>query len=127
MNRCAQCHRRADEMDTEPIHPDNKNLARFQPIGITQSRCFNSPKMTCVICHDPHVPLDDQNLTGIWQCVQCHDGAKDQVTCGAGQTDDCLSCHMPKVRGVAPLDFTDHWIRVRSDVPNESPHQKERP
>jgi hypothetical protein len=115
INRCAQCHRRADEMDTEPIHADNKNLARFQPIGITKSKCFQSPQMTCTVCHDPHQPLEDQNLTGIWQCVQCHDGAKQRPTCGAGRTDDCLTCHMPKVRADAPLDFTDHWIRVRRE------------
>lgn len=127
INRCAQCHRRADELDSKEIYPDNKDLARFQPVGLTQSPCFQSPRMTCVICHDPHVPLEDQNLTGIWQCVQCHDGTEDQAACGAGRIDDCLTCHMPKVRGETPLDFTDHWIRVRSDLPQESPHQKRNP
>ncbi len=127
VRRCAQCHRRTEEMDTQPIRPDNKALARFQPIGLTQSRCFQSPKMTCVICHDPHVPLEDQNLTGIWQCVQCHDGAKQQTTCSAGREDDCLRCHMPKVRADFPLDFTDHWIRVRSDSPAKAAHPQGKP
>lgn len=127
INRCAECHRRAEEMDTKEIHPGNKNLARFQPIGITRSACFKSPKMTCVVCHDPHVPLEEQNLTGIWQCVQCHDAAKDEATCGADQTASCLTCHMPKVRGESALDFTDHWIRVRQGVPQESPHPTGKP
>jgi hypothetical protein len=127
VNRCVQCHRRADEMDPKDISPGNKDIVRFQPVGLSQSRCFQSPKMTCVICHDPHVPLKDQNLGGIWQCVQCHDASQQQVTCGAGQRDRCVTCHMPKVRSDSPLDFTDHWIRVRSDAPSEVAHPKEQP
>jgi hypothetical protein len=114
-------------MDPKDISPGNKDIVRFQPVGLSQSRCFQSPKMTCVICHDPHVPLKDQNLGGIWQCVQCHDASQQQVTCGAGQRDRCVTCHMPKVRSDSPLDFTDHWIRVRSDAPSEVAHPKEQP
>ncbi|MBL4885336.1 MAG: hypothetical protein JKY95_12470 [Planctomycetaceae bacterium] len=116
VNRCAQCHRRAEELEDEQIHPDNSFLARFQPIGLTNSACFNSEKMTCMTCHDPHLPLAKQKLDGIWQCTQCHDGtAENYGLCGAGQLDDCMSCHMPKIKDETPLLFTDHWIRVRSD------------
>lgn len=120
INRCAQCHRRADEQEPGRIRTDNVDIVRFQPVGLVQSACFNaSPQLTCLTCHDPHQPLEAQDSLGIWQCVQCHDAARiDQTACGAGQRDDCVRCHMPKVRFDAPLLFTDHWIRVRSsDAP----------
>jgi hypothetical protein len=115
INRCAQCHRRAEEQDPERITTDNVDMVRFQPVGLVQSACYKgSSALTCLTCHDPHRPMEDQDSSGIWQCVQCHDSASaGQTTCGAGQVDDCLRCHMPKVRFDAPLHFTDHWIRVR--------------
>lgn len=115
VDRCAQCHRRPEEVETEAIHSDDPELARFQPIGLVESKCFTeSQKMTCTTCHDPHLPLDQQDSLGIWQCIQCHDSSnKDHTLCGAGEVDQCLQCHMPKVRSDAPLLFTDHWIRVR--------------
>lgn len=115
IRRCAQCHRSADERAPPEIHPDNAEIVRFQPVGLVQSPCFrNSQNMTCVTCHDPHRRMDEQDSGGIWQCVQCHDPARSEHTlCGLGRRDDCLMCHMPKVRGSAPVSFTDHWIRVR--------------
>lgn len=115
VNRCAQCHRRADEVEVDEIRPDNAGLARFQPIGLVQSKCFTeSGTLTCTTCHDPHRPLDVQDSLGIWQCVQCHGpGDPTHTLCAAGHRDDCLTCHMPKVQAEDPLLFTDHWIRVR--------------
>ncbi len=115
VDRCAQCHRNADEVEIEDLRPDNPELARFQPIGLVQSACFCvSGKLTCTTCHDPHRPLEAQDSLGTWQCTQCHNPSSPQDThCAAGQSDDCLSCHMPKVQANDPLLFTDHWIRVR--------------
>jgi hypothetical protein len=115
VNRCGQCHRRADEQDPETITTDNVDIVRFQPVGLVQSACFRgSPKMTCVTCHDPHRPLSAQDSLGSHQCVQCHDGsAEHDSLCGAGHREDCLRCHMPKVPGRRPVAFTDHWIRIR--------------
>lgn len=115
--RCAQCHRGAEDRDPREITPDNREIVRFQPIGLVQSDCYRrSSELTCVTCHDPHRPFQSQDSRGIWQCVKCHDPARAKsVLCAAGRRDDCLTCHMPKVRGEAPVDFTDHWIRVRHD------------
>jgi len=115
VNRCAQCHRRADEVEVDEIRADNALLARFQPVGLVQSACFKaSGTLTCTTCHDPHRPLEMQDSLGKWQCVQCHDPSEPAHTlCAAGQQADCLRCHMPRVQGDDPLRFTDHWIRVR--------------
>jgi hypothetical protein len=115
IHRCAQCHRRAEEQNPAAITPENRALVRFQPVGLVQSPCFQgSRELTCTTCHDPHRPLAAQDSLGIWQCTQCHDGAQPRrPLCKAGRTDDCLTCHMPKVRLSAPLEFTDHWIRIR--------------
>uniref|UniRef100_A0A7C2JZA6 Cytochrome c-552/4 domain-containing protein n=1 Tax=Schlesneria paludicola TaxID=360056 RepID=A0A7C2JZA6_9PLAN len=116
--RCAECHRRADEVEPGEIRADNREIVRFQPIGLVQSACFRKSTLTCVTCHDPHRTLEAQDSTGIWQCLQCHDAAhEDRPGCRAGHTTDCLRCHMPKIKMDRPLEFTDHWIRVRDDTP----------
>ncbi|MDA1252226.1 MAG: multiheme c-type cytochrome [Planctomycetota bacterium] len=121
VNRCGQCHRRADEQEPDTITTDNVDIVRFQPVGLVQSACFRgSPQMTCMTCHDPHRPLSAQDSLGIRQCVQCHDGAEGHDPfCGAGHRDDCLRCHMPKIQSRRPVEFTDHWIRIRR--PDEIP------
>lgn len=115
VNRCAQCHRRPEEVDADELRADDPDLARFQPVGLIRSKCFTvSQKMTCTTCHDPHRPLQAQDSLGDWQCIQCHDPAESSDTlCKAGQPENCLQCHMPKVQSTDPLRFTDHWIRVR--------------
>ncbi len=115
IRHCAQCHRSTEDRDIQDISPDNPEIARFQPIGLTHSQCFlKSPTLRCTTCHDPHRPLSAQDSAGSWQCRQCHDPARtDHVLCAAGHKERCVACHMPKVRGAAPVAFTDHWIRVR--------------
>lgn len=115
VNRCAECHRRADEQKPGAVRPDNVDIVRFQPVGLVQSPCFlGSREMTCLTCHDPHRPMSAQNSRGDWQCTQCHDGAgAARPVCSAMRTGDCVRCHMPRVQGNNPLQFTDHWIRIR--------------
>ncbi|MEO1995963.1 MAG: multiheme c-type cytochrome [Planctomycetaceae bacterium] len=116
INRCAECHRRANEQDPKDVTPQNADIVRFQPVGLVQSKCFNASSMTCTTCHDPHRTLSAQKSRGIWQCIQCHSSESDAHTsCAAGHVDDCLQCHMPAIRMESPLTFTDHWIRVRND------------
>lgn len=115
--RCAECHRHPDEQDPRTVRRDNPDIVRFQPIGLAQSACFQKSQMTCTTCHDPHRSLAEQQSKSIGQCLQCHDGATaDRPGCGLGKTEDCLSCHMPKVKMDRPVHFTDHWIRVRDEA-----------
>lgn len=114
VNLCAECHRRPEEQKPGDIHPDNPEIARFQPVGLSQSTCFINSEMTCTTCHDPHKPMSAQDSLGKWQCVQCHDPEDASHTlCAAGRMDDCVSCHMPAIKQESPVSFTDHWIRVR--------------
>ncbi len=116
IHRCAECHRRAEEQPEADVHKDNDNIARFQPVGLVQSPCFQGSQMTCLTCHDPHLTLKAQDSLGIWQCTQCHDGTESKhVLCSAGHETGCIDCHMPKVKMDSPLKFTDHWIRIRKE------------
>lgn len=116
VHRCAQCHRRAEEHEASEITMDNKDIARFQPVGLIQSKCFTESQMTCVTCHDPHKTMETQDSLGDWQCIQCHESSSDaEAACHAGHTKNCLPCHMPRLKMDAPLSFTDHWIRVRDE------------
>lgn len=115
INRCAECHRRAEEQDPEDVNRQNPQIVRFQPVGLVQAPCFKGSEMTCLTCHDPHQTLSAQDSMGVWQCFQCHDGTQaHQAFCSAGHRDDCMQCHMPKVAMDSPVKFTDHWIRIRS-------------
>lgn len=121
VRRCGQCHRNADEQPLEDIRVDNPTLARFQPVGLSQSKCYLSSEMTCITCHDPHKPMSLQDSAGDWQCIQCHDSkTPEHSTCAAEMSTDCVSCHMPRVKQLSnPATFADHWIRVIKDKPEQ--------
>ena len=37
---CGVCHRHPSRVPREVLYPDNPALARFQPVGLSQSRCY---------------------------------------------------------------------------------------
>lgn len=117
VRRCGQCHRNPDEFTADELRPDNRLLPRFQPVGLTQSLCYIQSEMSCSTCHNPHLPLSMQDSLGDWQCTQCHSVDHSLPSpCSADQRSDCVGCHMPKVdQPDAPLQFTDHWIRIIKD------------
>ncbi len=53
---CGTCHRHPSKAQPGQIRPDDPHLARFQPVGILESRCFRESNgaFSCVTCHDPH-------------------------------------------------------------------------
>lgn len=131
VNRCGECHRRADHLTRDELSPERPVLVRFASIGLVMSRCFQNQervrgigkesRLDCVTCHDPHHPSADSTAASVATCKACHGSRPEQTrSCSSPlATDDCLGCHMPPVEVSANLVLTDHWIRVRtaSDPP----------
>jgi len=92
---------------------------------LRSSRCWSEGttrgQLTCIRCHDPHLPLNQTSIdTYIETCLSCHgrddcnrDRSAEQQT---GMTN-CIGCHMRKGKpeNVAHTVFTDHWIRARPE------------
>ncbi len=124
IDRCGECHRRADETDPSDLNSESVRIVRFAPVGLSQSRCFksqgagdsNSPpvRLDCLSCHNLHRPLPKD--TSVYQkvCSSCHYDEKGvgQPCRSQPQTSNCVSCHMPSIATDTNLRFTDHWIRV---------------
>lgn len=117
VNRCGECHRRADHFTPDEIVTSNKLLLRFASTSLVQSGCFKaqSPekRFDCMTCHDPHEPASVDPAYYNRRCATCHSGASDTQCKSSAVTDECISCHMVKERVQDGLEFTDHWIRVR--------------
>ena len=122
MALCGKCHRHPSEALPGRLRPEIPALARFQPIGILQSKCFQASNgtLSCVNCHDPHARSSADRSLYVAACLQCH-GAESQTHCSVSPKSDCIGCHMPLVDTGQRVLFTDHWIRVRnaSDPPAE--------
>jgi predicted CXXCH cytochrome family protein len=131
VNRCGECHRRADHLTREELSPSRPVLVRFASIGMVMSPCFQkqdsvtgtggSTRFDCVTCHDPHRPVEAPPETFAAKCVQCHNPQTTSVrNCTSPETTaNCLGCHMPPVNVTENLTLTDHWIRVRT--PSDPP------
>jgi hypothetical protein len=128
VNRCGQCHRRADNFTAEELTVHNDRLIRFAPASIVHSKCFagqgsvrlkggDTARLVCTTCHDPHKPTETDPGFYRQQCFECHrEGGETPGLCPAAPADsDCVGCHMPKVEIQRRLRFTDHWIRVRRE------------
>jgi len=85
INRCGECHRRADEFTPDELGPDVLHLVRFSPVGMAMSSCFaksQDPEMApgdprfarfdCVTCHDPHAPASTDAAHYNKTCFLCH-------------------------------------------------------
>ncbi len=116
MNLCGQCHRHPDTADPEIIRPDNPELARFQPVGTMQSRCYTEShgSFSCVTCHNPHDTPETASSFYEAICLNCH-AASESSNRVVSTTTGCLECHMPGVDSGQKIYFTDHWIRVRDE------------
>ncbi len=109
---CGECHRHPSKAPPEMIRPDNRQLARFQPVGLTQSACYleGDGRLDCTTCHDPHANSSTSTASYDAVCLSCH-GPAEKPRGSAS----CVNCHMPKVDPGQGVLFADHWIRVRVD------------
>jgi hypothetical protein len=112
---CGQCHRHPSRATPGLIHPENTALARFQPVGLTQSRCYTQSggALSCVTCHDPHSRASSDRASYEPACLKCH-GSAGSTVCQVSPRSGCIDCHMPKVDSGQRVLFTDHWIRIRA-------------
>ncbi len=133
INRCGECHRRADEMTPEELTPEHSHLVRFAPVGIALSPCFQEanseagqkhyPRFDCMSCHDPHLPTRSDPEFFNATCRECHttqarqsESRTPHISCSEQPlTASCIECHMPKKAAGEGLEFTDHWIRRTHD------------
>ncbi len=110
---CGQCHRLPDMVTSGPIHPDNPVIARYQPVGLMQSRCFTESHSTlgCLNCHEPHSRTATDHAVYEAVCLSCHHSAT-QSRCSVSPLSRCIDCHMPRRDVGRGIRFTDHWIRI---------------
>jgi hypothetical protein len=132
---CGTCHRHPARAKPGQIRPDDPQLARFQPVGILQSRCFRESggALSCVTCHDPHARASSDRSWYLAICLSCHSGGSPGPSpqppdaqarpinkptgtgtpCPSEPRGDCVGCHMPRVDAGQHILYADHWIRVR--------------
>jgi hypothetical protein len=125
---CGNCHRHPAGPRPVEIRRDDPNLARFQPIGLLQSKCYrqSAGTLSCLTCHDPHAETSSNRRDYDAICQNCHGRAAPPVELGLGVTRPrvvcavepdgrCVECHMPRMRVGQHIRLSDHWIRVRAE------------
>ena len=114
---CGQCHRHPSRGTPDLIRPENTALARFQPVGLSQSPCYtkSAGRLSCVTCHDPHARASSDRDGYEKACLKCHESSSADG-CPVSPRAGCIDCHMPRVDTGQHLLFTDHWIRVRREA-----------
>jgi tetratricopeptide (TPR) repeat protein len=127
---CGQCHD-----GTPGATPDEPNFVRFQSRTFILSRCYieGGGSFSCVTCHDPHQDVATSRTHYETKCLQCHPRAvqsdspphahteRARAACPVSPRENCLDCHMPKVRDATPRTvFTDHGIRVHRERESSS-------
>jgi hypothetical protein len=115
MEQCGRCHRTAKDITPERLAAYPRSVIRFQPVGLSKSRCFQETKggLRCTHCHDPHSPVASRSAEQqVNTCRECH-SSPGQTPCPVSPAADCIRCHMPAVDLVRGISFHDHWIRVR--------------
>ncbi len=115
---CGKCHR-TPEMLTAPPSVTDPKIARFQPVGLLNSKCYKRAegRLRCTTCHDPHRTVDRVSENYVARCLACHSqpDAGDKL-CPQSPKEKCVSCHMPEVEVHPGISFHDHWIRVRQST-----------
>ncbi len=119
---CGACHRTG--LDTAEMRLSGVLNIRFPAYRLQASRCWGSagdPRLTCMACHNPHVPLVTNSASYDKNCLTCHVRSPDTKpvsaehpgkACPVAQKE-CTSCHMPKHEiKEMHADFTDHKIAI---------------
>jgi hypothetical protein len=112
---CGQCHRLPRAMPLTALRPDNLQIVRFQPVGLSLSSCYAEglSGLRCVSCHDPHDRVSTDRARYESVCLSCHQAGTTpkRPACPVAPGGKCLDCHMPRREVAGNGWFTDHWIR----------------
>jgi hypothetical protein len=115
LESCGECHRRVEDVPPwAPLVPENPDLLRFQPVGLSLSPCFQKGKsgLSCTSCHDPHARVSSDHAAYETVCLNCHGTVQQkQQPCPVSPSGRCIDCHMPRRPALLGFLFTDHWIR----------------
>jgi len=118
---CGACHRTS--LDTVEMRLSGVLNIRFPAYRLQASRCWGSagdPRLTCMACHNAHVPLVTTSTSYDKNCLSCHvnPGASKPSPDHPGKAcpiaqKECTSCHMPKYEiKEMHADFTDHKMAI---------------
>jgi hypothetical protein len=117
---CGACH--ATWWDVKLTGITGVSNVRSQPYRLQNSKCWGKgdPRITCIACHDPHVPLARESSAYDQKCLACHaiephtepTAQLPGAACPVARKN-CSSCHMPKI-DVPEMHyaFADHNIRI---------------
>lgn len=96
---------------------------------LMKSNCFKQSEMTCMSCHDPHVPERGDLALFSQRCLKCHQPDRCGMAAKLGATlrENCIDCHIPKesdrgtsfdsASGYSFPVLRDHFITVYPQVP----------
>jgi tetratricopeptide (TPR) repeat protein len=134
---CASCHR-APAGTT----PASAGFVRYQASGLALSRCYveSGEAFSCVTCHDPHRDAETSSEFYDAKCRDCHGASRSGApqsgvgpartgrACPIDPRENCIRCHMPRVRDAIPRTaFTDHQIRRRPSGSDEMAQERATP
>lgn len=116
-----------------PRFPDSTThfIMASHPDRLAMSQCFRqshagaAAPMTCLTCHNPHLPIETVDVDHFRQaCLACHTPEKNNL-CTApdasrqAKGDNCVTCHMPTSGSIdiPHVRITDHYIRIPGAAP----------
>ena len=78
LDLCGKCHRHPSRVPPDRLDADDPVLARFQPIGLSQSLCFKrcQGRLSCVSCHEPHARASSDPAHYERLCKGCHTSSR---------------------------------------------------
>lgn len=109
---CGRCHGLTN------VSPEHPVISRFQPWGLSVSRCYNASegKLSCATCHDPHEDAKPDITHYNLKCLSCHSGKPESIgktICRVNRTSGCVGCHMASdSTSMLHTTLTDHRIRI---------------
>ncbi len=134
LERCGECHQRGGA--TNAILAKGGYIRHHEQVNEFRASRHGDgvgAELTCVSCHNQHVPLRYPDLAGDGfdglnrTCDTCHAGKKIQLN-GADKPIECIDCHMPKAgKSALGMQIGNGWqgdVRTHIMAINTNPVTK---